>query len=197
MLAIFLDIETTGLDCIKHHVIDIAFSIVDVTNEEIKNSFQSLVKVSPEIWANCDPVSLQINGYAWDQVCAGKDPKTVGQEIIDIFKEQKIERGKAIFICQNPGFDRGFFNQLVDVYTQERLGWPYHWLDFASMHWANVMVRHQKNGTKMPERMSLSKNSIAEEYLLLPEQDPHRAKQGVEHLILCYETVFGVQFKKG
>jgi oligoribonuclease len=190
MRAIFLDIETTGLDASKHHALDIAFKIIDISTRETKISWQSIVKHPQEVWEARDPKSIQINEFTWDQMQTGKEPAEVSKQIISIFSSLCIERGNAVFICQNPSFDRGFFSQLIDVYTQEKLNWPYHWLDFASMYWAILVQKHKQEGTPFPELLNLSKNEIAKYYHLPPENTPHRAMQGVEHLIQCYETLF-------
>ncbi len=194
MQAIFLDIETTGLDCMRHSPIDVALEVVDMTTCKRKARYQSLVKQPARVWELADPASLLINGYTLEQTSDGKEPLIIGREVIDLFTSLGIERGKAVFICQNPAFDRGFFMQLVDVYTQERLNWPYHWLDFASMYWAIVLQKTKNAGTLFPESINLSKNEIAKAYNLPEEKTPHKASQGVEHLMTCYQTVFGVQF---
>jgi DNA polymerase-3 subunit epsilon/oligoribonuclease len=196
MQAIFLDIETTGLDAMQHRAIDVAFKVVNLTTGYYEGSYQSLISISPEAWRQSDPASMKINGYTWEQVAQGKAPTEVRQEIITLLTELKIERGKAVFICQNPSFDRGFFMQLVDVYTQERLHWPYHWLDFASMYWALLTAQAVNSGTPFPLSLNLSKNEIAKTFNLPEEAVPHRAMQGVEHLIRCYQAVFGVIFNR-
>jgi oligoribonuclease len=192
MKAVFLDIETTGLDLHLHRAIDIAFKIIDVTNKLLSVEYQSIIQQPPSIWQLCDPDSLAINGYTWEQVREGKNSLTIKQEIISLFTEQNIQRGKAVFICQNPAFDRGFFNQLIDVYDQEKLNWPYHWLDFASMYWAQLIQQTSREGISFPSEINLSKNEIALRYGLEIEEPPHRAMKGVNHLILCYQKVLGV-----
>ncbi|MBA3237630.1 MAG: 3'-5' exonuclease [Parachlamydiaceae bacterium] len=194
MQAIFLDTETTGLDCTKHVAIDIAFEVVDMTTNKSKVRYQSLIKHPLEIWQLADPTSLLINGYTFEQISVGKEVQTARDEIISIFTDLGIERGKAVFICQNPAFDRGFFMQLIDVYTQERLGWPYHWLDFASMYWSLLAKQMVDTKSQFPESLNISKNEIAKVYNLPEENTPHSAMQGVEHLMLCYQTVFGLKF---
>jgi len=193
MLAIFLDMETTGLDQSRHHAIDVALTIIDVTTGENKGSYRSLIKQTREVWDFHDPVSIEINGYTYEEIALGKEKKNVGSEIIQLFQSVGIERGSAVFICQNPGFDRGFFTQLIDVYTQERLNWPYHWLDLASMYWANVSKKSLDTKQPFPQKLNLSKNSIAEKYGLQPEEMPHRAMNGVNHLIACYNAVLGLK----
>lgn len=194
MQAIFLDIETTGLDCTRHCPIDVAFEVIDMTTCQRKVQYQSLVKQPVSAWELADPASLLINGYSIEMTNSGKEPFVIGKEVIELFTSLGIERGKSVFICQNPAFDRGFFMQLVDVYTQEKLHWPYHWLDFASMYWALLIQQTKECHSQFPEKLNLSKNEIAKIYHLPEEGTPHRAMQGVEHLIACYQAVFGLQF---
>lgn len=189
MDAIFLDIETTGLDSKVHRPIDVAFKILDVFTHEIKGSFQSLIHWPEEVWNERDPASIEINGYTWEEVSSGISPEEASLLIIKELNRVPIVRGKTVFICQNPSFDRAFFNLLVPVYTQERLNWPYHWLDFASMYWVKQLQKSIELKEPLPEKMSLSKNSIAQCVGLPPEGTPHRAINGVDHLIQCYFTV--------
>ena len=187
MLGIFLDTETNGLNSLKHRVIDIAIKVLDLQNGNIVAEYQSLVRQPKEIWENSDPVSLSVNGYNYETISHGKVESLVSSEIVEFFESHNLKRKKAVFICQNPSFDRPFFSQLVIPEIQEKLSWPYHWLDLASMHWAVCM----KKGKPYPWEIGLSKDAIAR-FLSLPEEaKPHRAKNGVEHLILCYEKIIG------
>lgn len=196
MLAVFLDIETTGLDPQIHRVIDIAFKIVDFDSSCIVDSYESIVKQTKEDWGNHDPFSLQINGYTWDMVSQGREKSTVSNEIQNTFLAHKIVRGASVFICQNPAFDRTFFTQLIPISLQEKLQWPYHWLDLASMHWALLLQQCNKENRKIPSSLSLSKNEIAQKHGIPPEEIPHRAMNGVDHLIACYEAIFNIKFQR-
>lgn len=189
MKAIFLDIETTGLDPSVHRPIDIAIKIIEVETGNALCAYQSTISHPQEVWNRHDPVSIGINGYCWEDVAAGKPLAVVKAEIIALFTGAGIQRGQAVFICQNPAFDRSFFIQIIDVYTQERLLWPYHWLDLASMYWALLVQHHVKNKKSFPKELCLSKNAIAQSYGLPEEKHPHRAMQGVDHLIQCYYAV--------
>jgi len=195
MLAIFLDIETTGLDPKIHHNIDIAFTIIDITSKKERVSYQSILRRSQDEWKQRDPKSMEINGYTWEDIKEGKDPLEVKNEIITIFEDNRVKRGNAVFICQNPAFDRMFLTQLIDISTQEKLNWPYHWLDLASMYWALKVKESQKNDEAFPKAMTLSKNEIAKLYNLPPEEFPHRAINGVNHLIQCYQAVLQTNFE--
>jgi DNA polymerase-3 subunit epsilon/oligoribonuclease len=107
------------------------------------------------------------------------------------FMRNKVKRGDAVFICQNPSFDRAFFAQLVDPDTQEKSLWPYHWLDLASMFWAKAIHCKQQSDGMWPWETGLSKDKIATAFFLPSEERPHRAMNGVDHLILCYKAVVG------
>lgn len=192
MLAIFLDIEATGLDSFRHSPIDIALKVIDVSSGIEKCSYQSVIKQTLEVWEKRDLHSMEINGYLWEDLLLGKSPTQVKEEILALFQSLNITRGKAVFICQNPAFDRGFFSQIIDVYTQEKLNWPYHWLDFASMYWALLAQNTKHNKLPFPEMLNLSKNEIAKLYDIPPEASPHKAMNGVDHLISCYKAVVGM-----
>ena len=193
MRAIFLDMETTGLDPLRHRAIDLAFKIFDVTANLALDSYQSIIKITPEAWELRDPSSVEINGFTWEQIQTGKEISAVKEEVVQLFTNLQVQRGHAVFICQNPSFDRGFFSQVIPVYMQEQLQWPYHWLDLASMYWALLNQKCHLAKTALPEKLILSKNEIAKEHQLPIEMLPHRAMKGVEHLILCYEAVLGVK----
>jgi len=193
MLGIFLDIETSGLDCYRHKVLEIAFKILNLDSGEEKASFHAVVKHSQEVWDQVDPLSININGFSFEKMLQGKEKAWVSDEIIRIFREQNIQKGQSVFICQNPAFDRPFFSQLVDPYRQERENWPYHWLDLASMFWAIEAKKRHLQGQLGPDETKLSKNAIAEFYGLPTEAMPHSAFNGVNHLILCYNFVVGFE----
>lgn len=195
MQAIFLDTETTGLDPSTHRLLEIAFKVVDIPSGYEKLTYQTIVKQSAEIWDKRDLRSVEVNGFTWEKVQLGKEESVIREEIIQIFKDFEISRGSAVYICQNPAFDRNFFAQLIDLYTQERFHWPYHWLDFASMYWTLQVKSYQEKHTPFPGELNLSKNAIAQRYQLPIEPSPHSALNGVDHLLLCYRTVVGFESK--
>lgn len=190
MRGIFLDQETTGLDPRLHRTIDIAIVLMDLTTGEEIASYETIVFQDSLMWEKKDPTSVKINGFTWEAVATGKEVPFVSEEIIAFFKNHSIHRKNAVFICQNPAFDRAFFNYVVEVATQESLGWPYHWLDLASMFWASRLHDFKKKGEPYPADMGLSKDDIACFFGLPPEKKPHRAMGGVRHLIECYKALF-------
>lgn len=185
MLLIFLDSETTGLDSTKHRVLEIAYKIYDSEKKCIVVSYSSIIMQGAAVLAEADPNSMKVNGFNEELILTGKSERAVACEIINDFNRAGVNNGSSLFICQNPSFDRVFFNQLVSVEMQTEFGWPYHWLDLASMYWAN------QNGKLSFER-ELSKNAIATKLGLLKEPDPHRAMNGVTHLMQCYCSLFAL-----
>ncbi len=191
MQAIFLDTETTGLDPTIHRLLEIAFKIVDIPSGYEKLTYQAVVKQPKEVWEKRDPGSVEVNGFTWEKVQVGKEESIIRDEIIQIFTDLQIERKSTVYICQNPAFDRNFFSQLIDLHTQEKNHWPYHWLDLASMYWALQVKRHRDLHAPFPKELILSKNSIAQQYGLPIETNPHSALNGVDHLLLCYKAAIG------
>jgi len=191
VLGVFLDTETNGLNSQVHKIVELAYKIVDLSTGEVKVEFQSIVAQPIEVWEKSDLNSLKVNGFTWDEVKAGIPIPTISQNIIDTFTKWGIERKKALFICQNPSFDRVFFSQLIDSDTQELLRWPYHWLDLASMFWAITMDKAKRNEGPFPWETGVSKDLIATHYKLPKETSPHRAMNGVSHLLLCYQAIVG------
>jgi DNA polymerase-3 subunit epsilon/oligoribonuclease len=191
VLGIFLDTETNGLNARKHKVLEIAFKIIDIHKGSLVDQYSSVVYPNEEEWKKSDPISLKVNGFTQEEVSQGKEPSIVGEEIIETFQRNNIKRDQAVFICQNPSFDRAFFSQLIDPDVQEKLKWPYYWLDLASMYWAEGIRRGKESPNLLPWVTGFSKDKIAAAYKLPPEVHPHRAMNGVNHLLLCYQTVVG------
>jgi len=191
MLGIFLDTETTGLDHTKHRVIEIAYQIIDLTTGELIHSFDSVIAQPIDVWNRADPSSLRVNGFTYDMIQDGPTEEEIAAQIKQTFQKLKIKRGKAVYICQNPSFDRVYFSQILPSAIQEKHAWPYHWLDLASMHWAKTLMNHKEKGGPLPWDTGFSKDKIAAFYNLPPEAMPHKASNGVAHLVECYKAVCG------
>lgn len=196
MLGIFLDIESNGLNVMKHRAIEIALKFVDLQTKQEIASYCSIIYQPKEVWGKSDPNSLKVNGFTYDMLLAGKKEEEVAQEIIALFQKHHINRDHAVYICQNPSFDRSFFSQLIDSEIQEKYLWPYHWLDLASMFWALTLKKFYNNTSPAPWVTGISKNKIAKYLNLAEEASPHRAMQGVDHLIECYFALNTREYSK-
>lgn len=189
MLGIFLDTEANGLNYEKHLPIEIAIEVINLLDGSLLETYQSLIYISPNDFERSDPESLSFTGITYDELKEGKDFEVIKNDLLNIFKKHNLIRRKSIFICQNPSFDRMFFSKIIDADLQEEKNLPYNWLDLASMHWARC-VRENRPINKI----QLSKDEIANYFNIPPEEKPHRAANGVRHLVECYKKVVG--FKK-
>ena len=184
MKLIFIDIETTGLNFDIHVPIDIAISILDCATQQVTN-YTSLITIDAFDWLVADPEALNVNGYTQEKHIDSQDSWIVGREIELLFLENKIVNKESVFICQNPSFDRYFFHRLISNDRMNELNMPYHWLDLASMYW----MKYFGSCYSIPHELSLSKDSIAHAMGLPPEIKPHKAQNGVKHLMLCYTNM--------
>lgn len=189
MKAVFLDIETNGLDPDLHSALEIGVSIYDLHNMSCLSEYSSFIRCSQRCWLfDSDERALAINKITFDDVKNAREPSEVCGDLSELFLTYDIHKSGSVFICQNPSFDRGFFPQIMSVETQQELELPYHWLDLASMFWSRIVDTNRDHD--METTVPFSKDAIAE-YLNIPlEQKPHRAINGVHHLIACYRALF-------
>lgn len=185
MLIIFLDTETTGLDPAIHKILEIAFKVLDTKKDQLICSYSSLLCHHDDVWDKRDPSSFQINKLEKDFVNQnGKNSEVVSREILDLFSLYNVNKTTAVFLCQNPSMDRSFFSHLISPKIQHDNNIPYHWLDLASMFWG---LEGALNENFCESTINLlSKDNIAQYLGLEKEKFPHRAYQGVEHLMFCY-----------
>jgi len=193
--AIALDTETTGLNASQNHVIEIALRILDTTSGVIVDSYESVVELSDLEWTQANPDSLRFNGFTKQEMLEkGKPREEIAARISDIFQKHEIRKGSDFFLCQNPTFDRPFFAQLISEEKQQQLGMPYHWLDLASMNFA-LETKKIVNREIHPYFIRCGKDAIAQRQGLPPEEMPHRAMNGVDHMLLIYQNIVGFPTK--
>lgn len=123
----FIDIETTGLNLIKHEIIEIG-CVLTTPKLEVLEEFE--LKIKPERIENADKVSLKVSHY---------DPSS-WESAYSLEKAMKIfcEKVKdCIMVGQNVAFDSGFleyaFNKINIVNNMH-----YHKLDTISVAWAKL-----------------------------------------------------------
>lgn len=186
MKGVFLDLETTGLDFDRHVVLDVGVVIADFNDMHNIVSYTSCITCDANDWLMADKKALEVNGFTEENhwQLAKKDYE-VREELLSFFERFGVERGKAFFICQNPSFDRPFFLQIMSQELMDDRNLPYHWLDLASMFW----FKKYASCKPCPDKVSLSKDNIAQEFLIPPEQKPHKALNGAMHLFRCYRAL--------
>ena len=123
----FIDIETTGLNVLKHEIIEVG-CVLATPDLEIIEEFE--LKIKPERIEDADPTSLKINHYdpsAW--VFA----YTLTQAMKILAKKVKDH----VMVGQNVALDSGFLEHAF-AKTNITNGMHYHKLDTISIAWAKL-----------------------------------------------------------
>jgi ATP-dependent DNA helicase DinG len=151
----FIDIETTGLNVIKHEVIEIGCVI---TTPKLKMIEKFELKIKPKHIKNADPVSLKITHYNkrdW------KFAYTLEKALEILIKKAK----DCTMIGQNVSFDSGFLEYNFAKLNLKN-SMHYHKLDTISIAWA-----------KFHKKPSISHFSLREmcERFHIKNEHPHSA----------------------
>ncbi|OGI70828.1 hypothetical protein A3B84_01895 [Candidatus Nomurabacteria bacterium RIFCSPHIGHO2_02_FULL_35_13] len=123
----FIDIETTGLDVIKHEIIEIG-CVITTPKLEIIEKFE--LKIKPEHIENGDPVALKVIHYDsidWENA----------KKLDDSMKILSKKVKDCIMIGQNVSFDSGFL-EYAFAKTKIKNNMYYHKLDTISIAWAKL-----------------------------------------------------------
>jgi DNA polymerase III epsilon subunit family exonuclease len=123
----FIDLETTGLNLIKHEIIEIG-CVITTPGLEVIEEFE--LKIKPENISEADPVALKVNHYNEKDWEAGLSL----EKALNIFCKKVKD---CIMVGHNVSFDAGF---LEYVFNQNKIKNPmhYHKLDTVSIAWAKL-----------------------------------------------------------
>lgn len=112
MKLLVLDTETTGLDLIKHEIIQIGFLFIEMDTSDVYNLLsETEIKIKPMHLQTAEPAALAINGfsaYEW------KDADTIEKHFEEI--KNKIEEADAL-LGQNLIFDLRFIKQAFENFN--------------------------------------------------------------------------------
>lgn len=186
MRGIFVDVETTGRDASKHVPLDICVAVVDMTSCYNIAQYHSCITCSADDWLHSEPKALLVNGFDESALVQVKSIEKVSDELLDFLINLKLTRYNSFFMCQNPTFDKPFFDKIITLENQQKYDMPYHWLDLASMYWIVSC------GINIGD-INLSKDAIARNLGLPIEEMPHSATNGVHHLIECYKVLKSIK----
>lgn len=178
---IILDVETTGIDPLKHSLVSIAALDFDDPEE----CFYEECK----IWegAGIDPKALLINGLSPEELIL--DEKKSEADIVQNFIEWANEKRDITIGGQNPSFDVSFIKAAA-----ERAGKTspitFRTIDLHTLAWSHM----QKRGSSPPiedKKSSLGSDAIMKYVGLPPEPKPHI---GINSPVWEYEAMHRLIF---
>lgn len=152
----FLDLETSGLDCRRHEILEVGVIRVDAKTLEIVSECEA--RVRPERLEDADSEALAVSGFRLTEWADASPLASALARIAPLLDG-------ALVAGHNVSFDWAF---LEAAFRQARLPRPdvdYHRLDTASLAWPLVATG---------ELRSLSLDSVAA-FLGLARPSPHRA----------------------
>ena len=123
----FIDIETTGLNIIKHEIIEIG-CILTSPDFNIIEEFE--LKIKPEHIENADKVALKVNRY---DEALWANAHTLPRAMKILSKKLK----DFIMVGHNVAFDAGFLEHAFTE-TEVENTMHYHKLDTISIAWAKL-----------------------------------------------------------
>jgi DNA polymerase III epsilon subunit-like protein len=123
----FIDIEATGLNVIKHEIIEIGCVI---TTPKLKVIEKFELKIKPENIENADLVALKINHY-------NEADWRLGSSLLSAMKIFSQKTKDCIMIGQNISFDSAFL-EYAFFKTKLKNNMHYHKLDTISIAWAKL-----------------------------------------------------------
>lgn len=123
----FIDIETTGLNLLKHEIIEVGCVL---TTPELKVIEEFELKIKPERIEDADPVALKVNHYnsaLWEPAYSLKKAiKVISEKVKD-----------CIMVGHNVAFDAGFLEYAFNK-TEIPNTMHYHKIDTISVAWAKL-----------------------------------------------------------
>ncbi len=151
----FIDIECTGLDVLKHEIIEIGCVII---TPKLKVIEKFELKIKPEHIENANPTALKINHYKkenWKHALALEDA-------MKIFSKKVKD---CIMVGQNVSFDSNFL-EYAFAKLKLKNSIHYHKLDTISIAWA-----------KLHKKKSITHFSLREmcKYFDIENKNPHSA----------------------
>lgn len=151
----FIDIETTGLDVIKHEIIEIG-CVITTPKLEVIEKFE--LKIKPKKIKNAEPISLKITHY--------NKENWVNAYFLEEALKILSERAKdCIMVGQNVSFDSAFL-EYAFLKINLKNNMHYHKLDTISIAWA-----------KLYKKRDISHFSLREmcKYFDIKNENPHSA----------------------
>lgn len=131
--VMFFDVETTGLDPVKHDIIELAY-IVEVDGF-VKE--RNCLYIQPFSYENIDPEALKISGHTVEQLHSFMDPREAYRAFVEVLGHyiDKFDRADKFFPSHslweaggfNVRFDLEFLNQFFVKNGDKYFGSYFNW----------------------------------------------------------------------
>ncbi|HNW71806.1 MAG TPA: 3'-5' exonuclease [Candidatus Paceibacterota bacterium] len=168
----FTDLETTGLNILKHEIIEIGCVITDYKLKVIEE-FE--IKIKPENIENADLVALKVNGYNDED---WKDAMSL-KNALHIFSDKAKD---CIMVGQNVAFDSWFLEyNFAKLNLKNTL--HYHRLDTISIAWAKLHKKEEVNHFSLREMCK---------YFGIKNENPHRALSDAQATFELYKKLMNM-----
>ena len=163
---IFVDVETTGLDCAVHEVIEVAWVITTPDAKTIKEKYHA--RMMPQHLERAQPRALEVNGFTKEAWEAG--PLKTHAEVAQLFAGKAARK---VMVGQNVGFDEGFFKEMLRGESLEP-SWHYQKVDTCALAWPFYAATDDLNGVSLEKLCA---------FLSIPQERKHSADADV---MSCY-----------
>jgi len=181
---LYVDCETTGLDCGVHALVQVA-GVIEVCGK-VEKRFNVLLR--PESGQMANKKALDVQGRTLEQIRAFPSAQDGYLELIGIFDgfiDRYKKDDKFLWIGQNPRFDYGFldafFNRFKNPYLYAYV--DYHLIDIGAVAQALVDAGRIK-------LVNLKLATIAEAFLV--PLVAHDAVQDAEAVYLIYQKMISL-----
>ena len=177
----FVDVETTGLDCLRHQVIEIAVQRCNMAGCPVAPPYVTKIKPSVEALAVAEERALEVNRYTPEEW------EGAPEESLEVWRPVWNSLQDTFLVGQNVTFDRGFIERAFRTYLpHEKLPWCHRFIDLTAYSALFAM------------ELGVESWGLTDAYKALkgPEMEEHRAMSDVRRGIFLYQWMLAV-FKQG
>lgn len=172
---LFLDVETTGFDSIKHEIIEIGAVLVKQENGSFDVIHEIDIKVKPERIETAEAEALRVNGYdegAW----------IFASTLTEAMTQLSLESKDAIMVAHNISFDSAFIDNAFRSTGVENS------MAFLRLDTMSIAFAKLYNKTDI-DRLSLKKLC---EYFGIQNERAHSALSDARATFLVYKELMKI-----
>lgn len=137
-----LDIETTGLDPLKHEMIEVGL-VIERSRTVDHISFDEVAFSLPFDLERADEKALEINGWGKREFAPLWDPYYAAGFLQEVLSDAHI-------IGKNPMFDTAFMEAFLNTHGMKRT-WHHRLVDIGSMAWGYYNGEHDGHLIQPPD----------------------------------------------